>query len=92
MKLESLRCEIMEFLKFEIPDISPQYTIVEDEKVDEYHRLRISYTSEEGDEIPAYLLLPDGEGPFSAVLIHHQHHGQRHFGKSEVCGLVGDPS
>ncbi len=42
-------------------------------------------------QILAFLLLPDGDGPFPAVLIYHQHHGQRHFGKSEVCGLVGDP-
>lgn len=56
-----------------------------------YHRLRISYTSEEGDPIQAFLLLPDGNGPFGAVLVHHQHNGERHFGKSEVCGLAGDP-
>jgi dienelactone hydrolase len=56
-----------------------------------YRRLRIHYNSQEGDPIPAFLLLPEGNGPFPGVLVHHQHHGQRHFGKSEVCGLVGDP-
>jgi dienelactone hydrolase len=56
-----------------------------------YRRTLISYTGEEGDHIPAFLLLPHGPGPFAAVLVHHQHHSQRHFGKSEVCGLVGDP-
>jgi dienelactone hydrolase len=36
-------------------------------------------------------LLPHADGPFAAVLIHHQHNSQRYLGKSEVCGLVGDP-
>jgi len=59
-------------------------------KKDGYSRIRISYTNREEEQIPAFLLLPDGSGPFAAILVHHQHHGQRHFGKSEVCGLVGD--
>lgn len=25
------------------------------------------------------------------MVVHHQHNGERHFGKSEVCGLVGNP-
>lgn len=44
-----------------------------------------------GRKIPAYLSIPKGEGKFPAVLVNHQHHSQRHWGKSEVCGLVGDP-
>lgn len=91
MTINNLRQEISEFLKFKIPGIPPQFTTLESTDAGGYTRLRISYTSEEGDEIPAYLLLPEGIGPFAAVLVHHQHHGQRHFGKSEVCGLVGDP-
>ena len=89
--IDILRQEISKFLKFKIPDIPPQFTILESTDAGGYTRLRISYTTEEGDEIPAYLLHPEGIGPFAAVLVHHQHHGQRHFGKSEVCGLVGDP-
>ncbi len=41
-------------------------------------------------EIPAYLLVPHGDAVGAAVVI-HQHGGQRHLGKSEVAGLVGDP-
>lgn len=55
-----------------------------------YVRQRIEY-GVGGDRISAYLLLPDAPGPYPAVLIHHQHNGERHFRKSEVCGLVGDP-
>jgi len=91
MKTNALRREISKFLKFEIPNIPAQFTTIESVEENGYRRESISYISEEGDEIPAYLLQPDGNGPFGAVLIHHQHAGQRHLGKSEVCGLAGDP-
>ncbi|MGD8402321.1 MAG: dienelactone hydrolase family protein [Anaerolineales bacterium] len=91
MKINSLRREIVEFLKFEIPNTSAQFKTLESVDADGYYQLRISYDSEEGDEIPAYLLLPEGKGLFGAVLVHHQHASQRQFGKSEICGLVGDP-
>jgi dienelactone hydrolase len=91
MNITTLRQQISQFLDFTTPQspvpFTAHYTIQEDG----YQRIRIHYSSQEGDGIPAFLLLPDGEGPFAAVLVHHQHHGQRHFGKSEVCGLVGDP-
>lgn len=91
MTIDPLRQLISQFLGFNIADTA--VTFVTDEVVEEdgYRRLRIRYLSEEGDPIPAFLLLPDGQGPFGAVLVHHQHNSQRHFGKSEVCGLVGDP-
>jgi dienelactone hydrolase len=91
MTADRLRKQIREFLRFRIPE-TPISFVSHDHVVEEgYHRVRIEYNSQEEDLIPAFLLLPQGEGPFPAVLIHHQHHGQRHLGKSEVCGLAGDP-
>jgi dienelactone hydrolase len=58
---------------------------------DSYERQLIDYRSGDGETIPAFLLLPEGDGPFPAVIIHHQHASQRHLGKSEVVGLAGDP-
>jgi dienelactone hydrolase len=56
-----------------------------------YERRRIVYTASDGDRIPAFLLVPRGRrAPGPAVLVHHQHNGERHLGKSEVCGLAGD--
>ena len=79
-----------QFLGFTIPEAP--VTFVSHHVVEEtgYRRIRVSYASPEGEPIPAFLLLPPGDGPFAAVLIHHQHNSQRHLGKSEVCGLVGD--
>jgi dienelactone hydrolase len=56
-----------------------------------YERTLIQIKGDEGDLIPGYLLIPPGNGPFPAVQVHHQHASQRHLGKSEVCGLAGDP-
>lgn len=57
---------------------------------DTYTRNKIEYVVH-GRNIPAFLLVPKGHGPFPAVLVNHQHHSQRNWGKSEVCGLVGNP-
>ena len=90
MSIDRLRQEISEFLGFSISNPPVSYVTHETGAEDGYQRLRITYPSQEGDQIPAFLLVPEGSGPFAAVLVHHQHNSQRHLGKSEVCGLVGD--
>lgn len=91
MSSKNLRGKIAEFLQFKPANSTVSFNVHEREAKSGYHQLRIIYQGEEGDEIPAFLLLPEGKGPFAAVVVHHQHHGQRHWGKSEVAGLVGDP-
>src|SRR3954447_15261254 len=91
MKVSTLREEIAAFLRFRIAESHVPFTTHEVVEEAGYRRSLISYLGEEGDSIPAYLLLPHGAGPFAAVLVHHQHAGQRHLGKSEVAGLAGDP-
>jgi len=91
MNVDELRQTISDFLKFNVPDAPVSPVVQEVVEEQGYRRFRIRYSDEAGGDIPAFLLLPDGDGPFAAVLVHHQHHGQRHLGKSEVCGLVGDP-
>jgi dienelactone hydrolase len=83
--------EIMKYLKVNLyhNPVDCIVHMVDDEG--DYLRLLISYEGADNDEIPAFLLLPKGEGPFPALIIHHQHNGERHLGKSEVCGLIGDP-
>jgi dienelactone hydrolase len=56
-----------------------------------YTRFLIEYDSSDGDKIAAFLLLPQGNGPFPGVLALHQHASQWTLGKSEVCGIAGDP-
>jgi dienelactone hydrolase len=67
------------------------YGVETAEEFGSYRRSLISYSGSENDRIPAYLFQPLAAGPHAAVLVHHQHNGERHFGKSEVAGIVGDP-
>ena len=89
--MEQLRAEIGRFLGFMTPNAPIAFSTEAVVQEEGYRQLRIQYASPDEDMIPAYFLLPDGDGPFVGVLVHHQHHGQRHLGKSEVCGLVGNP-
>ncbi|MBQ7863144.1 MAG: dienelactone hydrolase family protein [Lachnospiraceae bacterium] len=69
---------------------SVEYTVLSSTKEDGYTRLYINYVS--GSEtVPVYLLIPDKQGNNPAVLINHQHNREHHLGKSEVCGLAGNP-
>lgn len=89
--LDILRDKIMKYLKVNLYHDTVEYIIHKIDDQEGYSRLFISYKGMDDDEIPAFLLLPKGEGPFPAVIIHHQHNRERHLGKSEVCGVVGDP-
>ncbi len=90
MAVDRLRQEISEFLQFSIPDNTISFKTHAVVKEQDYDRIRITYHNEEHDRISAFRLIPHGAGPFPAILVHHQHHGQWHLGKSEVCGLAGD--
>ena len=91
MTIESLQQEIAAFLRFSSAGGPVDFDLHAEETEAGYRRCRISYASADGESIPAYLLLPDGDGPFPAIVVHHQHAGQRYLGKSEVCGLAGEP-
>lgn len=71
-----------------IPHI--EYRMLESTKEDGYTRQLIEYDSNE-DKVTAFLLLPEILDQNSAILINHQHNREHHLGKSEVCGLAGNP-
>ncbi|HOK42382.1 MAG TPA: alpha/beta hydrolase family protein [Thermoclostridium caenicola] len=91
MEKEALREQIRAFIGIKPEWDVPDFCVMDEQACDGYTRLLICYPGSEDDDIPAYLLVPEGEGPFPAVLVHHQHNGERHLGKSEVCGLAGNP-
>ena len=58
---------------------------------DGYVRRLVSYNVPAG-RASAFVCVPDGlTGPAPLVFCHHQHAGEFDLGKSEVCGLRGDP-
>jgi dienelactone hydrolase len=88
MAAEDLRLRLTELLQFAVPPV-PDLLVCARRRRDGYVEQVVSYTGDEGD-VPALLLVP--EHPCGAgVVVHHQHHAQWQFGKSEVAGLCGDP-
>jgi dienelactone hydrolase len=64
--------------------------VVEEKEFERYIRRKVVYTSEPGDDVPAYLFLPkDGVRKHPAVLCAHQ---TNPYGKREAAGIDGDPS
>lgn len=90
--MENLRREIAEAIGINILNspTSVEYRILEYVKEDGYTRQKIEYDSY-GDKVSAFLLLPETLGNNPAILINHQHNREHHLGKSEVCGLAGNP-
>lgn len=90
--METVRKEIADLIGIDIRSTRSHisYTVLESSQEDGYIRKKITYDSF-ADPVPAYLLIPEGSQHAPAVLINHQHNSERHLGKSEVCGLVGDP-
>ncbi len=88
MAVEGLRRRLVELLRFSAPPV-PELLVHAEGGRDGYVEQVVSYAGDEGD-VPALLLVP--EHPCGAgVVVHHQHHAQWQFGKSEVAGLCGDP-
>ncbi|MDE6596377.1 MAG: prolyl oligopeptidase family serine peptidase [Oscillospiraceae bacterium] len=90
--MKKLRNEIAEAIGIADPSSAPyvEYKLLETTKEDGYTRQLIEYDSY-GDKVIAFLLIPEKLGKNPAVLINHQHNREHHLGKSEVCGIAGNP-
>jgi dienelactone hydrolase len=88
----NLRNEITEAIGIRAPNTIPyvEYRLLDSTKEDGYTRQLIEYDSY-GDKVLAFLLLPEILHKNPAILINHQHNREHHLGKSEVCGLAGNP-
>jgi dienelactone hydrolase len=88
---ERLRGDLRSFLGIALPTRAPSVEVVSSLEADGYVLNMVRLVTED-DIIPSLLAVPFGEGPFPAVVVFHQHAGERHLGKSEVFGLIGDPN
>lgn len=87
-----IRNRISEIIGIKADDLldNIEYKIIESTSESGYKRHYIEFDSF-GDKVIAYLLIPNTVNNNPAVLINHQHNSERHLGKSEVCGLSGNP-
>ena len=90
MSAIDLRARLTALLDFAVPDRPPELEVLAVTPRDGFTEQRVAFAGAEGP-VPAYLLLPDREGPLPGVVAYHQHHSQWHWGKSEVAGRAGDP-
>ena len=68
--------------------------VEEEQEVDNYLRKKISYVAENGDRVPAFLLVPKAveqnpDQKFPALLCLHP---TSPLGKAQICGIDGKPS
>lgn len=86
------RSEIAELIGISLPweTSAVPYEVLNSVKEEGYTRQLIFYVSD-GDKVSAFLLLPDMLKKNPAILLNHQHNREHHLGKSEVCGLAGNP-
>jgi dienelactone hydrolase len=90
MPAPDLRARLAALLRFAVPSAPPSVTVVARCERDGYAEERIAFAGAEG-EVPAYRLVPDGDGPFPGAVAYHQHNSEWHLGKSEVAGRAGNP-
>lgn len=88
----NLRNEITKAIGIISPNTIPhiEYRLLDSTKEEGYTRQLIEYDSY-GDKVFAFLLIPEILDKNPAILINHQHNREHHLGKSEVCGLAGNP-
>lgn len=69
-----------------LPDAPKSYDmeVLEVEKRDGYEARKILFNISEYSRVPAYLLVPDGEGEFPAVLMLHDHGAHFTIGKEKM--------
>jgi dienelactone hydrolase len=90
MAASDLRARLGALVRFAVPDEAPAVEVLERRACDGYAEERIAFSGCEGD-VPAFRLVPVGDGPFPGVVAFHQHASEWHWGKSEVAGRAGNP-
>jgi dienelactone hydrolase len=77
------------------PDAPPLETKeISSEQLEGVRRIKLSYQTEPGEIVAAWLLIPDSatkDKPAPGICLWHQHNGAWHLGASEPAGLAGMP-
>lgn len=80
---EHARGVLLDCLQYSCDTTSFDYSIVEEEQREGYKAQRIFLNINRYVRVPAYLLVPDGEAPFPAVTVLHDHGAKFDIGKEK---------
>ncbi len=72
------------------PEVPFDYTVTEEERRDGYTARKIEFNISGYARVPAYLLVPDGEGPFPALVMLHDHGAEFFIGKEKMVRPFGE--
>jgi len=67
----------------------PSFTVIAEERRDGYRALKIEIPLSRYYTVPAYILIPDGSGPFPAVNALHDHGAHLFIGKEKMIRPLG---
>lgn len=84
------RAEVQRILAFNPEDVPLDITVNSVEKRAGYEIRTISFAGSPYYRIPAYLLVPEGEGPFPAIVALHDHGGWFFHGKEKLVAMAPD--
>lgn len=86
---KTARAKLMECMLTLPPDAPFDYKIVASEKRDGYTAQKIEFNISGFSRIPAYLLVPDGKGPFPGLVMLHDHGAEFYIGKEKMVKPFG---
>lgn len=84
------RAEALRVLAFNPDPVPLDLSVHSVEPRDGYEVRTISFAGSPYYRVPAYLLVPDGDGPFPAVVALHDHGGWYYHGKEKLVSMAND--
>lgn len=81
---EQARGKLLECMQPAPPKAAFDMELLESEQRDGYTARKIAFNVSAWSRVPAYLLIPDGEGPFPAILLLHDHGAHFTIGKEKM--------
>jgi len=87
---ETARARVLDCLLYDPPECDFAPEVLGEEDCGSYVQRRISFAPSPWYRVPAYLLVPKGDGPFPAMVVCHDHGAFFYWGKEKVVATGAD--